>query len=773
MSELICPHCGQPNTLEAQNCTSCHNSLYTEPAQPFHGAADDEMEWLKNYRSFGSDDNTLDSGGDDLSLADSSDSDGTEIPDWLARIRARKSDELPSEPSEEPLKEESFSSSGSSPGVTDWLKNIQELEAQQAIRDEEEKQGFPDWLSRIAQRKAEESEPNSPDDSSSTPPSQADNNAQVQNSLDGLQTFGDQPAEEIEMPSGNEGFDSEGFLDLPPDLFGDHQQPSTGTDEFEKFDAGEESPVGDAPEIHNLFAENQTQNGEFALDEPVHDLEQLMAVQNNSYPGNQSKDSDSEDLDSGFNSTVGDFSAEVDQTRDSAEQPAQTNQLPDWLFNSEEDQPQVEKTASTFDIFRESPRLPPETPLGSYSINSEESIPDWLKESQGTPSSTIASETIEEGADIGMPDWLQSMQPVGSQDLKRNVEHQGKIEGAGPLAGYQGILPGSLAATHYSKPPIYSDNLQVTDKQRIYATLFDTLIADEKKAEEVAEEKSKVPAQVLRIVVGLLLIGVVSIALVFNANLGIQPALFPSENVAFYNAIQSLSNAGVHSRVLVGVDYDAALAGELVIAASPVLQDLMTNSSDLVFVSLNTSGPALAENLISRAASSLTDYRAAEHIVNLGYLPGGASALAGLAISPRKSAPQTVDGGQAWDKPTLQKIDKIDDFDAVLLLTDNTESARDWIEQVQTTLEGKPFLVVSSAQAAPGLQPYVHSGQINGMLAGLSGRASYQQLDQAPIDAFGGFWDAHQIGMLLITALILTGAIVFGIKNLFSAVKKA
>lgn len=772
MSDLICPHCGEANALEAQTCISCHKSLYTEPANPFHGAADDEMEWLKNYRSFGSDDNTAENDNDD-SLEGNSDSDETEIPGWLARIRARKSDELPAEPIEEPRQEESFSSTGSSPGVTDWLKNIQELEAQQAERDEAEKQGFPDWLSRIAQRKAEDLEPDSPDGFYPTPTSPSDKNTRIPNSMDGLQTFGDQPAGELEVPSNFEGFDSEGFVDLPPNLFGEAQQPLTENNDRDNFDAGEASTGEEAQEIREFFPVDPPHKEKLTSDEPIHDLEQLMSVQNPSSAGNQYEDSDDEDLDGGLSLPDGEFAEDVDHTSNPAEQPAQTNQLPDWLFSSEEDQTQAEKTASSFDIFRESPPLPPESSREGYANYAEESVPDWLKESEGTPASGIGSETTDEEASPGMPDWLQSMQPIGSQDQKRNVEYQGKIEGAGPLAGYQGILPGSVAATHYSKPPIYSDNLHVTDKQRIYATLFDTLIADEKKAEEVAEEKSKVPAQVLRIVVGLLLIGVVGIALVFNANLGIQPALFPTENVAFYTAIQSLSDAGVPSRILVGIDYDAALAGELAIAASPVVQDLMANSSDLVFISLNTSGPALAENLISRAASSLTDYRAADHVVNLGYLPGSAAALAGLAMSPQQSSPLTLDGGQAWEKPSLQNIQQITDFDGVLLLTDNTESARDWIEQVQTRLEGKPFLVVSSAQAAPGLQPYVHSGQVNGLLTGLSGRASYLKLNQATGDAFAGYWDAHQIGMLLITALILTGAIVFSIKNLFSAGKKA
>lgn len=767
MSEIVCPHCGQANALEAQKCSSCQKSLYAEPSQPYRGSTDDEMEWLKNYRSFGGDETTV-GNDEDKGLAGTQGPDDTEIPDWLARIRARKGDEVSSEPDEEPRPEGSFTPSSSSPGVTDWLKNIQELEAQQAQRDEEENQEFPDWLARIAQRKAEEAEQNSFDEEPPTPPSLTGESNQERDFFNEPQPIGEKPNDGIEVD-----LPGEGFVDLPPDLFGILENSSDDISQVEKSETEEEPSVEGNGLRQEFFPVDQTLNADSTLEEPVHDLEQLISFQSPVPGGVQNQELDTEGFDLESTTGEGEFVEDTQGASNPAEQPAQTNQLPDWLFSSDDDQPLVEKSTSAFDIFRESPPSTPGIPRQEFSAYAEDSVPDWLKDSERTSSGSIATEVPNEEPASGMPDWLQSMQPVATRDQKRNIDYEGKIEGAGPLAGYQGILPGSLAATHYSKPPVYSDNLHITDKQRIYATLFDTLIAEETKTEEAAVEKSKVPAQLLRSLVGLLLIAVVIIALIFNTDIGVQPALFPSENVTFYNAIQTLSNPGAPSRVLVGIDYNPSLAGELEVMAVPVIESLLGNSSDLVFISLNTAGPALAEKLISRSSSGLAKAQAADHASNLGYLPGGASALAGFALSPSQSAPLTLDGRMAWENPSLLIIKKAGDFDAVLLLTDNTESARDWIEQVQTTLEGKPFLVLASAQAAPGLQPYWHSGQVNGMLAGLSGRASYLKLDQGTEDALGGYWDAYQIGMLLITALILVGAIVFSIKNLFSGIKKA
>ena len=59
------------------------------------------------------------------------------------------------------------------------------------------------------------------------------------------------------------------------------------------------------------------------------------------------------------------------------------------------------------------------------------------------------------------------------------------------------------------------------------------------------------------------------------------------------------------------------------------------------------------------------------------------------------------------------------------------------------------------------------------MIGGLNGAAAYQQLSQTPSEPLNGYWDAFQAGMLLIAALMLLGATVYGIKNLVTKFKKA
>ncbi|MHB8856690.1 MAG: hypothetical protein ACYC6K_08735 [Bellilinea sp.] len=191
----------------------------------------------------------------------------------------------------------------------------------------------------------------------------------------------------------------------------------------------------------------------------------------------------------------------------------------------------------------------------------------------------------------------------------------------------------------------------------------------------------------------------------------------------------------------------------------------MAGNSGLAFISISPTGPALVSELVNAAAAQNPGYLTAERVINLGYLPGGASALAALAINPTRAAPTTMDGLPAWESLLLQGMTAVADFDAILLLTDNAENSRAWVEQVKPAASDTPLLVISSAQVAPALQPYIQSGQISGMVSGFTGGAAYEQLTQSANGPVRRYWDAYQGGMLLIAALMLIGAAAFGIKK--------
>lgn len=795
MSEIICPHCGSPNSIEALNCSSCHKSLYEEPSQPYQYSQDDEMERLKEYRSFGGfedsskeDETGTEPGEETDSTSEDKQEDGTkreseqEIPEWLARIRARSREEEPPAEPEPSTPEEQPKYKVGDPISTGFLRDLRESEDQS--KPEETRESYPQWLKRISARNLSakkdegekepapfdlsgqrgEPEPVVPPEDTSSP------------------FFGDDEpvdflAQDQESSAEIGGIDQDSQdseLDSRFDFLGE-QQPFPSPEETEP---AADLPENEVPkELEGLpsflledLPEETAEKAEMPDElEAIPDLDWLNQSLEPAAEPETSEEYSLESLDWLKQEDGESPEQPVAPERDESTTP---DALPEWIFGSEESE--TEKDIST-EIFGAVSASGHEIFSEEIPSSEDEPTPDWLKgiEESKAPGKP-RSESVPSMEEDQFPEWLEEIQTAETTSSEKVVDTEEiDIELSGPLAGYQGVLPGKDAVMHYTKPPLYTSTLQVTEKQRIYSTLFDTMIAEEKKADEKATGKVSVPPQILRLFVGILMIGLVIIALLFDGKAAILPALYPAENVTFFNTVQSLSSPDASSRILVGLDYEAALSGEVGTAAAAVMQDLMAGNTDLVFVSINPTGPALASDLVARANQAVPEYSSGDHVINLGYLPGGATALAGFAASPSQAAPGSIDNKLIWSSGALQGIDSIADFSAVLLLTDNADNARSWIEQIDTAARETPFLLVSSAQAAPALQPYVQSGQLTGMISGLNGAAAYQQLSQNPSDRLSGYWDAYQFGMLLIAVLMILGAVYYSIKYLVVKLIKA
>ena len=83
-------------------------------------------------------------------------------------------------------------------------------------------------------------------------------------------------------------------------------------------------------------------------------------------------------------------------------------------------------------------------------------------------------------------------------------------------------------------------------------------------------------------------------------------------------------------------------------------------------------------------------------ILDLGYLSGGARAMARFAASPGSVLTVYKDGISIWDTEPFQEIHSMDDFAAVILLSENPDTSRDWIEQAGRYLTDTPLLLIIS-----------------------------------------------------------------------------
>src|ERR1051325_8404881 len=127
-------------------------------------------------------------------------------------------------------------------------------------------------------------------------------------------------------------------------------------------------------------------------------------------------------------------------------------------------------------------------------------------------------------------------------------------------------------------------------------------------------------------------------------------------------------NIPAGSKVLVVIDYEPALSGEMEAISGPLLDQmvLLTHPS-LSFISTSPNGTALVERLVSATNINQTG----SQYLNLGYLPGGATGVLGFIESPSQVNP-------------LADVQSFSEYSALVLLSDHAESGRVWVEQLQS-----------------------------------------------------------------------------------------
>jgi hypothetical protein len=308
------------------------------------------------------------------------------------------------------------------------------------------------------------------------------------------------------------------------------------------------------------------------------------------------------------------------------------------------------------------------------------------------------------------------------------------------------------------KPAAYSARLKVSEQQTQQAALIEEMLGDEARPQAARGERSHVPEKIVRLVIALVLIAVLLIPLTGNLRMMPLPNLFQPDTVAFHRIVESLP---ANTPVLVAVDYEPGLSGEMQLAAAPVIGQLNARAARLALISTNPSGPVLAENLLRAVGTSPSLLS-----TNLGFLPGGTAGLQEFASRPRVAMQYGLNGSQAWNTDALLGVEGLTGFGAVIVLTENAETARSWIEQVQPALGSVPLLMVVSAQAAPMVQPYLDSGQVQGMVSGMSGGMMYAQIS-GQSGAWLDYWDSYQLGIFAAIAFILLGGAVQIFSSLF------
>ena len=396
-------------------------------------------------------------------------------------------------------------------------------------------------------------------------------------------------------------------------------------------------------------------------------------------------------------------------------------------------------------------------------------LPDWLSsfigvgEGENTPESALLTGLDEEQGGNGIepgsiPSWVRAMRPVEQTqgDVNAQKEADRRFEDSGPLAGIRGILPVSEVEFNYSQPTVKENR----ETSLTNISLFENTLRVETEEKKVPIYKRSKTSNIVRWIIAVILLLVVILIQVGGNPPDLLPKNLPEETMAFFRSVSALSQ---DANILLVLDYDPAYSGEIEAAVNAPISLMMVKQANLFTLSTAPTNLFLADNLIKSVV--LTHPSAAEKYVNkekyqvLGYLPGGQSGMQNLLRDFKGSLPVGLNLEKTIEMTSLTGIKTLNDFEAIMILTDNPDAARTWVEQVGPSLTKPAIWMVVSSQVIALVRPYVRSGQIDGLISGVYGAASFEQIIQQP-GAAAQIWNGYYTALLLSMIMIIAGGFV-------------
>ncbi len=453
------------------------------------------------------------------------------------------------------------------------------------------------------------------------------------------------------------------------------------------------------------------------------------------------------------------------------EQP-ETGWLPPWLDQETANLAENIEVPAEFEAQPEAPATPPapeaqaapeeERPAprqtGELALSVEE-LEALLGEVEGEPAAppedllleepSPATEEEEAAPDLEqaqVPEWLRQAAPgaaapppsasVVDEILSRG---EGDEEAPEALVGIPDVLP---AVPNVARPQVRSRaplTLRLTRRQEQRAQWLQELLREEKQPRDLGAAWRTLRFGWLRALVALALMVVAALVVYTPWGARTTPAPHPAWQAAF-QAIEALPP---QAPVLVVADASWATVPELRPAVEAVFAHLGRKGVQGVEISTVPWGVGLFPG----------PEGATWHPV--GFVPGGVTLMAQL----QRALPYALAGGRPWPPEALtawRGVQGLPQTALVVVITDNSETARLWVEQAGPALSGSSGLVfVSSSQVEPWLLPYLATPGVRGAVIGVEGALAYRQALGLPTEATQRLWQRYQALWVLGGVLML------------------
>jgi hypothetical protein len=251
---------------------------------------------------------------------------------------------------------------------------------------------------------------------------------------------------------------------------------------------------------------------------------------------------------------------------------------------------------------------------------------------------------------------------------------------------------------------------------------------------------------------------IASIAIPILNPIGLPLKISPKTN-EFYDYVDNLPEG---AKVWLENDIYPHVIGELAPGVVAVLTHLWSKGASVMVSTVQEAPPvAVFEGKVLDTLSTRPEYQDViygEQLVQLGFIPGGESAVAALAADIRSTVSVDFHGNSLDDLPMMDNINSVNDFDMVIMFT-GTAPFGQFMRQVQgpydvTIIRHVPTMDLTEAM------PF-YPGQLQAMLIGGRGAAEYELLIGYPDYAISSMDAASAAHYMLFGAIVVAQIIHF------------
>jgi hypothetical protein len=192
---------------------------------------------------------------------------------------------------------------------------------------------------------------------------------------------------------------------------------------------------------------------------------------------------------------------------------------------------------------------------------------------------------------------------------------------------------------------------------------------------------------------------------------------------AIYDYVEALPENA--KPVLISMDFDPSTAPELAPMTTAFVQHCFRRNIPVVAMTLHPQGPGLAQGIMAAVAADMGKVYG-EDWVFLGFKAGSSIVIRTIGEEIRQAFPQDYYNNPLDSNPLMMNVSNYKDFSLVISFS-GSQIPMSWIAFAHEQYGANVAAGLTAVMAAD-FYPYLQTGQLVGLIAGLKGAAEYESL---------------------------------------------